>query len=283
MNNKPGNMDQKDIKDKVVLNYIGTCPVCGKGRMLQGSAGWTCNHFKDWEDKCSFTIFGMYSGHVVTEEEAVSLITEGRTGVVDLMTKDGKPYRGFLKIEDDKVKVSGVTEYLDTECPACGGKVRKVKDGWACINTAVEKCKLFIPSTICSRHISPDEVRELLEKGRTEVLDGFVKKDGKTFSSCLVIEQDGSCRLDGRICRCPKCGGDVYAGSKGYNCSNFRNKDIRCDFVIWRNIHCHAVTVDEVRVLCGGGRTGLLDFKTQEGGSRARSMMLDDNYKVRLI
>ena len=74
MNNKPGNMDQKDIKDKVVLNYIGTCPVCGKGRMLQGSAGWTCNHFKDWEDKCSFTIFGMYSGHVVTEEEAARFL-----------------------------------------------------------------------------------------------------------------------------------------------------------------------------------------------------------------
>ena len=161
-------MNQSELKDKVTLKYIGTCPVCGKGRMLQGSAGWTCNHFKDWQDKCEFTIFGMYSGHTVTEEEAVKLITEGKTEEMDLFTKEGKKYRGILTVQDGKVKVRGVRRYLDTRCPVCGGKVWETGGGWVCEGAAAGRCSMFIPAVVCSRHTQPEDVRQLLSEGRTE-------------------------------------------------------------------------------------------------------------------
>lgn len=278
-------MNQSDLKDKVKLNYIGTCPVCGKGRMLQGSAGWTCNHFHDWEDMCSFTIFGSYNGYALTEEDAVCLITVGETGQCTFISQRGKPFTGKLMLVDDKVRMVPDNKVLDVPCPLCGGKIREVQGGWMCERYTMDDvthCPLYLPKLILGRTVTEEEALQLLDKGRTDVLDSFVAK-GKPFSSCLVIDNTKGWRIDGRICTCPKCGGDVYAGKKAYNCSNNTNKDVQCDFVIWRSINFHKVTPQEVELLCSGGRTGLLDFMTKSGKHMSRSMMLDDHFNVKLI
>ena len=278
-------MNQNDLPLEVVLHRIGECPVCHKGQMLQGSAGWTCDYFKNLQDKCTFTIFQSYDGYVLTEDDAVELITAGKTGKRNFHTLDGKPFTAILKLVGNKIKVVGENAILSVRCPKCGGKVKEMQKGYACENffkEGSEHCGVWIPKEICGRKINLTEAEECLEFGRTEVLDGFIA-NGKEFSSCLVLQENGNFTLDGKICKCPKCGGFIYAGVKGYNCSNFRNMLVKCDFVIWRNIFGRKTTVEDVKMLCSQRKSGIKEFHTKDGHTIQRAMLLNEDLQVKLI
>lgn len=245
-------MNQNDLPLEVVLQKIGVCPVCGKGQMVKGTAGWTCDYLHDLEDKCAFTIFEKYNGYTLTEADAVELITTGCTGERLFMTQGGKDYTAVMRLVDGQVKVVGQNASLPLPCPVCGGKVKEVQKGFVCENffqDGQNHCNFWVSRQMCGREITLDDMDRLMEYGRTEVLDGFVS-GGKAFSSCLVIDRQGNVKMDGTVCRCPKCGGTVYVGVKAYNCSNFRNPGIRCNFVVWRSLAGHTMTVNEVRQLC---------------------------------
>ena len=276
-------MDQNDLPIEVVLHRIGPCPICGKGQMLQGSAGWTCDYFKSIEDKCTFTIFSSYSGYLLNEEDAVALIKDGRTMKHNFVTQSGKGFVARLVLEDGKVKVVGENRTLSVRCPNCGGKVKETQKGYACENFFSEddkKCLLYIPKAVCERFISEAEVLEVLEKGRTEVLDGFYTQD-REFSAFLALHEDGAVKLQGDICKCPKCGGTLYCGSKGFTCSNYSNPSVQCRFVIWRNISGHVMTIDEVRTLCRQKSTPVLIFRTVEGVEYSGRLVINNQWQVK--
>lgn len=275
-------MNQNDLPLIVELHRIGRCPVCGKGQMLQGTAGWTCDYFKSLEDMCAFTIFGTYDGYTLNEADALELMNDGLTGERQFHTRAGVPFTGRLKRIGDKIKVISSSSNLDTPCPNCGSKVRKTQKGYACLNffrDGTDHCNLWIQGEICGRRITDEEAEQLLERGYTEVLDGF-EANGKTFSSCLVINKKGEAVLDSDICRCPKCGGRVHAGIKAYNCSNFRNPAIKCDFVIWRKLAGHVMTVDEVRMLIANGHSHIMTFYTRENKPYEKRLVLTPEGKV---
>ena len=49
-------MDNDTIKD------LGLCPICQKGHIMKGSLGYSCNYFKNMNDKCTFNIYHSYWG-----------------------------------------------------------------------------------------------------------------------------------------------------------------------------------------------------------------------------
>ena len=54
-----------------------------------------------------------------------------------------------------------------------------------------EGCTFKVGLRICSRPISVSNIRLLLERGRTAVIDGFVsKKTGRSFSAALRLDGD---------------------------------------------------------------------------------------------
>lgn len=280
-------MDQNDLPIEVVLHRIGPCPVCGKGQMVQGTAGWTCDYFRSLDDKCAFTIFGSYNGYMLNEEDAVALIRDGRTMKHNFVTQSGKGFVARLVLEDGKVKVVGENRTLSVRCPNCGGKVKETQKGYVCENYFVEgsqseKCQLYIPKAICERFISEEEVLEVLEKGHSEVLDGFVTQD-REFSAYLTVGQGGSCKLDSAVCKCPKCGGTIYCGSKGYTCGNYSNPAVQCRFVVWRNISGHNMTMDDVRTLCTHRTTPVLVFRTVEGVEYSGRLVINDQWQVKRV
>lgn len=278
-------MNQNDLPIEVKLHRIGPCPICGKGQMLQGSAGWTCDYFRTIEDKCTFTIFGSYSGYQLTEEDAVALIKDGRTMKHNFVTQSGKGFVARLVLDEGKIKVVGENRTLSIRCPNCGGKVKETQKGYACENFFAEDeshCPLYIPKAICERFISEAEVLEVLEKGRTEVLDGFHTQE-RNFSAFIAMQPDGSCKLESAVCRCPRCGGTLHSGSKGYTCSNYSTPGVECRFVIWRNISGHAMTIDEVKTLCTHKSTPVLVFKTVEGVEYSGRLIINDQWQVKRI
>lgn len=141
-------------------------------------------------------------------------------------------------------------------CPVCGGNVVKTCKGYRCENNTGEtpKCGVFINGVIGNRKMTDEEIATLLEKHEI-MLDGFATKEWKTFPTVLVLNADGSVDMQSIIGKCPKCGGDIRVGSKAFNCSNYSHPSAPCNFVIWRNIGGHLITLDEARQICADGIT----------------------------
>ena len=68
-------------------------------------------------------------------------------------------------------------------CPACGEPVRPRGPVWSC--DTGRSCPFVVFETMSKRKISGRMVKQLLEKGRTPVVKGFVSRAGKPFSAGL--------------------------------------------------------------------------------------------------
>lgn len=76
-------------------------------------------------------------------------------------------------------------------CPLCAGDVVEGKRAYGCGNWKPEAggCKFAIWKTIAKKRITANQVRQLLERGKTGKLKGFVSKAGKKFSAILILEE----------------------------------------------------------------------------------------------
>lgn len=270
---------------------IGICPICKKGQIVQGSIGYSCNYFKNMDDKCTFNIYHTYFKKAITPEIVIKLITTGETEVFnDLQKKDGTPFSASLKIEDGIVKPHFSNKILENPCPVCGGKVEILLNGYACENYLKKDsnenriCGVYIPKIICEREI-PIQAAEILLKGEeTPFMDGFKANCGDTFSSRLVLTKDLKISFSNNLCKCPKCGGMIYMNKKAYNCSNYKNENIKCDFVIWREMLGRNITPEEAIELCNHKETGVLSgFHDKLGNPLERKLIINEDYKVKIV
>ena len=67
---------------------------------------------------------------------------------------------------------------------------------------------------------------------------------------------------------CPKCGGDVIEGEKGFGCASWREG---CHFVLWKTPICGKVlSPNQIKTLLKKGKTPLIKgFKSKSGKSFA--------------
>jgi len=74
---------------------------------------------------------------------------------------------------------------------------------------------------------------------------------------------------------CPRCGGEVIEGKKGFGCSNWRTG---CSFVVWKTPICGKIlTPTQIKSLLKKGKTPLIKgFKSKTGKSFAAYLVWDD-------
>ncbi len=75
------------------------------------------------------------------------------------------------------------------KCPVCQRDVIKGRYGYGCSGYK-EGCNFRISGVICKRVISLKCAKMLLEKGKTEEIQGFVSKAGKPFNARLALEEN---------------------------------------------------------------------------------------------
>ncbi len=88
----------------------------------------------------------------------------------------------------------------------------------------------------------------------------------KTLSNGKTYEKLGAC---------PRCGGDVIEGQKGYGCSNWKEG---CSFVVWKNEICgKKLTSTQIKSLLKKGKTPLIKgFKSKNGKSFSALLVWDN-------
>ncbi len=77
------------------------------------------------------------------------------------------------------------------KCPLCGKDVKKWGRNYGCTGYK-DGCKFSVSTVICSKSISPEQVKKLIKTGQTDIIEGFVSpKKGTKFSARLKLEKDG--------------------------------------------------------------------------------------------
>ena len=184
------------------------CPKCG-GEVRESHRKFACGN-------CDFSIWKTVAGREFSTDEAEGLLSGEAVGPLDgFRSKKGREFSAKVKLEetdDGGRRVafdfgdgagggngpgggSGPEDLSGRDsvgkCPKCGGEVREGDARFICERSAGEgsACDFSFSRRILQRAISPDEMRALLESGRTANLQGFVsKKTGRPFSAHLTMD-----------------------------------------------------------------------------------------------
>lgn len=209
-----------------------------------------------------------------SREEYQNQINEFVKEKIDLIKKknNGENYRGESSVIETKFR-----------CPLCGGKITyHPKYGYKCENHIKkdEGCGFRI-GAILGLLIGDRELNDLLEKGVTKQIKGWTSKSGKKFDAALRMKLnkpenkielsfDFDAGRDKIIC--PKCGGEVREGSKGYFCSNYKNG---CQLNgLWKKACWVNITAKDVKQLLAG-KTIEKTAKTKNGESYKKKIAYD--------
>lgn len=71
-------------------------------------------------------------------------------------------------------------------CPLCGKPMRQLQFGYAC--SGYPDCRFSVPHIVCSKKLTDNQMKNLIQKGKTSVLKGFVSKKGTKFDAALSLE-----------------------------------------------------------------------------------------------
>ena len=276
-------VEAKKIKDVV-------CPICG-GDIVATPFGFGCaNYVKDDPNSCRFSV-GKMAEKALTEANVKELLTNGRTGTIrGFKSKSGKKFDARVALaKDEKGKVTGLKfdftdleapKVKDVKCPVCGGDIVKTMFGYGCANYSKENpdsCRFAI-GKIAGVSLKEAQVKELLLRGKTDVIKGFVAKTGMKFDAPLKLTPEGQIAFDfpekpkpvETTLACPKCGKMLKKSQWYYECE--------CGFKVSRTVAKVTLTEEVMRELLETGKTKdkVTGFVSKAGNTFDTCLKLED-------
>lgn len=183
---------------------IAACPQCKAGVVRQTPKGAGCNR---WREGCTFSVWREVAGKPLSDAQLKELIVKGRTKVIKGFKKKSGTGTFEAKLvlnEEFKVKLEfdtplpGATEEETLgSCPQCKEGMVKLGAKVAGCTRWREGCKFAIWREQYGKELTLENIKELMEKKRTELIKGFKKKSGNgTYDARLVLNEEFKVRLD---------------------------------------------------------------------------------------
>ena len=189
-----------EIPDVVYATVPAPCPKCG-GVVQENYRKFQCQ-------KCDFAIWKVTSGREWSPEEVAELITKRVVGpLTGFRSKQGRPFAAVVRLTDelrpefDFGQASGQGEEAPDfsaqeplgACPKDGGRIYEHGMAYTCENALGpnKTCDFRSGRLILQQPIEREQMKKLLEMGRTDLLTGFVSKKGRRFKAFLVKTPDG--------------------------------------------------------------------------------------------
>lgn len=158
-------------------------------------------------------------------------------------------------------------------CPRCGGTIQENYRKFQCL-----KCDFSLWKVLSSREWAPEEIAELITKGKVGPLSGFRSRIGRPFVAAIRLGTDqpiefdfGQDRTDASgeiempdlegkesLGACLKCGGRVFEFDMTFSCERSLGKDKSCDFRSGRIILQRPMEREQMVKLLSTGKTDLL-------------------------
>jgi DNA topoisomerase-3 len=188
-----------EIPDVVYATVPAPCPKCG-GVVQE-------NYRKVQCQKCDFSLWRVISGREWTPEELAELFTKRFVGpLTGFRSKQGRPFAAGIRLTDDLRLEFDFGQAAEDEaapdfsgqqalgaCPKCGARVFEHGVAYVCEKAVgpQRSCDFRSGRMILQQPIEHEQMRKLLETGRTDLLTGFVSKKGRRFKAFLVKQPDG--------------------------------------------------------------------------------------------
>ncbi|MGN0142062.1 MAG: topoisomerase C-terminal repeat-containing protein [Roseburia sp.] len=277
-------VEAKKVKDVV-------CPLCG-GDIVQTPFGFGCaNYRKDDPESCRFSI-GKMAEKTLTEANVKELLTAGRTGTIrGFKSKAGKKFDARVALAKDEAgKVTGLKfdfedleapKVKDVKCPLCGGDIVKTMFGFGCANYKKDdpqSCRFSI-GQIAGVKLKEAQVKELLTRKKTGVIEGFVAKTGMKFDAPLKLTPEGKIAFDfpekpkpiETSVPCPKCGKLLQKSQWYYECE--------CGFKVSHTVAKLELSEEIIRELLETGKTSerVTGFTSKAGNLFDACLKLEDD------
>ena len=136
------------------------------------------------------------------------LYKDAEEEVLKKLTEMVKQIEGLtVTLPADEGEIEGVT------CPKCGGKIVGSRYAYEC----EKNCGFKAGKTILGYKLSPDDLKSLIEQGRTNIHQ-FVNKNKKRFSAYLVFDENKNIVFEFPTATCPFCKSDINFNSYGAFC-----------------------------------------------------------------
>ncbi len=172
----------------------GPCPKC-ESPVIKGKTGYGCCRYKK---SCDFYFSEEIAGKKITEEEVSALLEKGYSPLIKGFKGKNREFDAYLKFDGEKKVVFSFEKDEGEQiiCPICKtGHIVAKNSFWGCTNWK-NGCKFTVSTEIAKKVITREEITLLCNRGKTEVITGFISKtSGKEFSAILAIK-DGKAVFD---------------------------------------------------------------------------------------
>ena len=198
--NVVGVIKNGEIPDVAYATVPAPCPKCG-GVVQE-------NYRKVQCQKCDFTLWRVVSGREWAPEELAELFTKRFVGpLTGFRSKQGRPFSAGMRLNDemrlefdfgqgagdgDEAPDFSGQEPLGA-CPKCAARVFEHGVAYVCEKAVgpERKCDFRSGRLILQQPIEREQMKKLLDTGRTDLLTAFVSKKGRRFKAFLVKQPDG--------------------------------------------------------------------------------------------
>ncbi len=214
----PGGAEGEDLSGREPL---GSCPRC-QADVVEGSRSYLCRNGAGEERTCEFSVGKIILDRPVAPEQIRKILAEGRSDLLDgfVSRRTGRAFKAYLSMgKEGKVgfefepRQAGAAkgarkkpapapmprvDFAGLEplgpCPVCQGRIYETGHGYLCERSQEEDrpCRFREEKVRLGQPIEPGQIRKLLAKGRTDLLEGFVSaKTGKPFKAYRVLGRGG--------------------------------------------------------------------------------------------
>ena len=175
---------------------LGSCPACATGHILRGKTAFGCSRFREG---CAFRLPTEFLGKKLTDPQLKALLTKGRTPLIKGFTApDGSKLDAALRLDAGRQleavpaaesKPTTATDPGQIPCRVCQlGHMLRGKAAYGCSRFR-EDCQFRVPLEWGGKQLTETQLRQLLRRGETGVIKGFVSaKTGKKYDAALKVE-----------------------------------------------------------------------------------------------
>ncbi|MEW6314049.1 MAG: DNA topoisomerase III [Pseudomonadota bacterium] len=178
------------------------CPKCG-GVIKENYKKYQCQG-------CDFSLWKVVAGRQFENEEIEELLTKKSVGPLQgFRSKMGRAFAAVIKLTDEfkpefdfgqgsgadsaEAGVDFSGQQALGACPKCGARVFEHGMAYVCEKAVgpEKSCTFRSGKIILQRPIETEQMKKLLETGKTDLLQRFISKKGRPFSAYLVRGADG--------------------------------------------------------------------------------------------
>lgn len=158
------------------------CPVCGKA-LREFEWGYSCVGHQN--GTCNFSVGKVIYDKRLSSSEINSLLTNGRTGIVDgFVNKSGKKYPAILYIDKESQKWKLCFD-LGLMCPICGKPLYSADWGFGCTGYKDKSCRFSI-GTVAGKKLTTAQIVKIIN-GEAVLIKGMKRKDGSKFQGQVSL------------------------------------------------------------------------------------------------